>query len=153
MPYYTAPFTFDFVTSKIYVDVSSTDVDCSTLYSAIKQAQASEEGIIYERVGKGSGLNNLGSGVQVGLTVEILGDWQLQFPSGNYVARIAGGNFIGGPDGDPVAYTAGVQTLLIQSAASTVVVVGSGVTSQDKIDIISGVKASLTPVIEDSAFL
>lgn len=153
MPYYTAPFTFDFVTSKIYVDVSSTDVDCSILYSAIKQAQASEEGILYERVGKGSGLNILGSGVQVGLTVEILGDWQLQFPSGNYVARIAGGNFIGGPDGDPVAYTAGVQTLLIQSAASTVVVVGSGVTSQDKIDIISGVKASLTPVIEDSAFL
>jgi hypothetical protein len=101
-------------------------VDCATLYTAIKAAQASVEGIIYDRIGRGSGLNILGPGVQVGLTVEVLGDWQLRFPAGNYVARIAGGNFIGGPGGDPIAYTAGVQTLLIQSAASTVVTEGGG---------------------------
>jgi len=55
-----------------------------------------------------------------------LGSWQLRFPSGNYVARVAGGNLVGGPSGDPIAYTAGVQTLLIQSAASTVVTTGGG---------------------------
>jgi hypothetical protein len=108
------------------VDVGVQDVDCATLYTAIKAAQASVEGIIYDRIGRGSGLNILGPGVQVGLTVEVLGDWQLRFPAGNYVARIAGGNFIGGPGGDPIAYTAGVQTLLIQSAASTVVTEGGG---------------------------
>ena len=127
MPYYAAPFTFDFVTSRIDVDAGVDDVDCATLYSAIKAAQASEEGIIYDRIGKGSGLSTLGPGVQVGLTVELLGAWQLRFPAGNYVARIAGGNFIGGPGGDPIAYTAGVQTLLIQSAASTVVTAGGSV--------------------------
>jgi hypothetical protein len=80
------------------------------------------EGIIYERVGKGSGLNSLGPGVQVGITVELLGSWQIRFPAlGDYSARIAGGNLIGGPGGDPIAYTPGVQVLLIQSAASTVV--------------------------------
>jgi hypothetical protein len=121
MSFYVAPFTFDFATSRINVDVGSIDIDCVVLYAAIKAAQASTEGIIYDRIGKGSGLNSLGPGVQVGLTVEVLGSWQLCFPAGNYVARIAGGNFIGGPDGDPIAYTAGVQTLLIQSAASTVV--------------------------------
>ena len=121
MSFYVAPFTFDFVASRINVDVGSIDIDCAVLYAAIKAAQASTEGIIYDRIGKGSGLNSLGPGVQVGLTVEVLGSWQLRFPAGNYVARIAGGNFIGGPDGDPIAYTAGVQTLLIQSAASTVV--------------------------------
>jgi hypothetical protein len=126
MAYYTAPFTFDFVASRIDVDAGVQDVDCATLYTAIKAAQASEEGIIYDRVGRGSGLNILGPGVQVGLTVEVLGNWQLRFPAGNYVARIAGGNFIGGPAGDPIAYTAGVQTLLIQSAASTVVTEGGG---------------------------
>ena len=126
MAYYSAPFTFDFVTSRIDVDAGVDDVDCATLYTAIKAAQASVEGIIYDRIGRGSGLNNLGPGVQVGLTVEVLGDWQLRFPAGNYVARIAGGNFIGGPGGDPIAYTAGVQTLLIQSAASTVVTEGGG---------------------------
>lgn len=127
MPYYVAPFTFDFDTSKIDIDVGVTDIDCANLYSAIKEAQASQEGIIYERIGKGSGLNTLGPGVQVGLTVELLGPWQLRFPSGNYIARVAGGNLIGGPGGDPIAYTAGVQTLLIQSAASTVVTAGGSV--------------------------
>jgi hypothetical protein len=127
MPYYAAPFTFDFGTSRIDVDAGVDDVDCATLYTAIKVAQASEEGIIYDRIGKGTGLSTLGPGVQVGLTVEVLGAWQLRFPAGNYIARIAGGNFIGGPGGDPIAYTAGVQTLLIQSAASTVVTAGGSV--------------------------
>jgi hypothetical protein len=114
------------------VDAGVDDVDCATLYTAIKAAQASVEGIIYDRIGRGSGLNNLGPGVQVGLTVEVLGNWQLRFPAGNYIARIAGGNFIGGPGGDPIAYTAGVQTLLIQSAASTVVTEGgAGLTQAD----------------------
>jgi hypothetical protein len=126
MAYYVSPFTFDFTTSKIDVDVGSVDIDCILLYAAIKGAQASEEGIIYEKIGAGSGLSTLGPGVQVGLTVELLGDWQLRFPAGNYTARIAGGNLIGGPSDDPVAYTAGVQTLLIQSAASTVVTAGDG---------------------------
>jgi len=126
MPYYSAPFTFNFNTNSIAVDSGVTDVDCIALYTAIKLAQASEEGIIYDRIGKGSGLSVLGPDVQVGLTVELLGSWQLQFPAGNYIARVAGGNLIGGPGGDPIAYSAGVQTLLIQSAASTVVTTGEG---------------------------
>lgn len=121
MSVYIAPYTFNFSNSLIVVDSGSTDVDCIGLYNAIKLAQASEEGIIYDRIGKGSGLDSLGPGVQVGITVELLGSWQLYFPSGNYIARVAGGNLIGGPSDDPIAYTAGVQTLLIQSAASTVV--------------------------------
>lgn len=127
MEYYFAPFTFRFSSSIIDVDAGTSDVDCGDLYSAIKAAQASEPGIVFNRVASGSGLNILGPGVQVGLTVELLGSWQIRFPSGNYVARIAGGNLIGGPGGDPIAYTAGVQTLLIQSAASTVVTAGGSV--------------------------
>jgi len=121
MPYYVAPFTFNFDTSLVAVDSGITDVDCSTFYDAIKLAQASEEGIVYDRIGKGSGLDTLGPGVQVGITVELLGSWQLYFDPGNYIARVAGGNLIGGPGGDPIAYSAGVQALLIQSANATVV--------------------------------
>ena len=127
MSVYIAPFTFDFAVSKIDVNSGVVDVDCSTLYQACKSAQATEEGIIYERLASGSGLVALGPGVQVGLTLELLGSWQLRFPSGNYVARVAGGNLVGGPGGDPIAYTAGVQALLIQSAASTVVTAGGSV--------------------------
>jgi hypothetical protein len=126
MSYYVAPLTFNFGTSLISVDNGVTDVDCSALYDAIKLAQASEEGIIYDRIGKGSGLDTLGPGVQVGITVELLGSWQLYFQPGNYVARVAGGNLIGGPGGDPIAYSAGVQALLIQSANATVVATGGG---------------------------
>ena len=149
MAYYSAPFTFDFSASKIDVDVGATDIDCATLYAAIKAAQASEEGIIYDRVGIGSGLNVLGAGVQVGLTVEVLGNWQLRFPAGDYVARIAGGNYIGGPGGDPIAYTAGVQTLLIQSAASTVVTIGAGIptAAQNAAAVLAAAQA--TPIAAD----
>ena len=122
MAFYSAPFTFDFPASKIDVDAGVIDVDCLATYSAIKLAQASEEGIIYDQIGSGSGLDTLGPGVEVGLTVELLGAWQLRFQeAGEYTVRIAGGNLIGGPGGDPIAYTAGLQTVLIQSAASTVV--------------------------------
>lgn len=126
MPYYVAPFTFNFTTSLVAIDNGVTDVDCSTLYDACKLAQASEEGIIYDRIAKGSGLDTLGPGVQVGITVELLGAWQLSFPAGNYIARVAGGNLIGGPGDDPIAYSAGVQALLIQSANATVVTTGGG---------------------------
>jgi len=122
--YYVAPFTFRFPQAVIDVDAAVADVECISLYAAAKLAQASEEGIIYDRIAAGSGLSLLGPGVQVGLTVELLGAWQLRFGSGNYIARVAGGNLVGGPGGDPIAYTAGVQTLLIQSAASTVVTTG-----------------------------
>ena len=124
MSYYTAPFTFTFPTTYIDVDQGVTDVDVFSLYTAIKLAQASEEGITYDIAGKASGLNQLGFNVQVGITVELLGTWQLRFPAGNYIARVAGGNLIGGLSGDPIAYNPGVQVLLIQSAASTVVMVG-----------------------------
>ena len=124
MSYYVAPFTFNFQTDQINIDSGAVDIDCLGLYDSCKLAQASEEGIIYNRIATGSGLASLGPGVQVGLTVELLGSWQLRFPAGNYIARIAGGNLVGGPGGDPIAYTAGVQTLLIQAAASTVVTTG-----------------------------
>jgi hypothetical protein len=125
--YYSAPFTFDFAAVRIDVDAGTYDVDVGDLYTAIKLAQASAEGIINDRISSGSGLVALGPGVQVGLTVELLGSWQLRFPAGNYIARVAGGNLVGGPGGDPIAYTAGVQALLIQSAASTVVTAGGSV--------------------------
>jgi hypothetical protein len=126
MPFITGPYTFNFATSVIDVAEGVSDVDCGDLYLACKLAQASEEGVIYERIASGSGLVSLGQGVQVGLTIELLGAWQLRFASGNYVARVAGGNLVGGPGGDPIAYSAGVQTLLIQSAASTVVTADGG---------------------------
>ena len=132
MSYYLAPFTFVFSISRIDVDVGTVDVDCMALYTAIKLAQASEEGIVYERIARGSGLESLGQGVAQGITVKLLGLWQLYFKPGNYIARVAGGNLVGGPENDPIAYTPGVQILLILSAASTVVVSGGSSLTPDE---------------------
>ena len=149
MAYYLAPFTFRFETSVIEVDGGITDVDCGLLYAATRLAQASEEGILFSRVGQASGLNALGPGVQVGITVELLGAWQLRFTAGNYIARVAGGNLIGGPSGDPIAYTAGVQVLLIQSAASTVVTTGGAVATPAQVAAAVLAAAQAAPIHSD----
>lgn len=124
MSTYIAPFTFDFVGQIIRVDGGTASIDIGTLYEAIKQAQASTEGELYAPVAQGSGRVSLGGGVSVGLTVQLLDAWQVKFADGTYIARIAGGNLVGGPDGDPVAYSSGVQVQLTLSAASTVVSTG-----------------------------
>lgn len=126
MAYYVAPFAFAFPTSRIVVDAGFADVSVIDLYAAVKQARASEEGILYDAIAQGSGLVALGGGTAVGLTVKLLGGWQIEFASGNYIARISEGNLVGGPGEDPVAYSSGVQVLLIQSAAATVVSVSGG---------------------------
>jgi hypothetical protein len=126
MSYAVAPFTFEFGTSRVRVDVGAPDVSVLDLYAAIREARASEEGILYDAIGIGSGLVDLGSGTRVGLTVALVGSWQVKFAEGAYIARVADGNLVGGPGGDPIAYSAGVQVLLIQSAASTVVEVTEG---------------------------
>ncbi len=131
MAFYSAPFTFDFGTGLIQVDAGTTDFDVIELYAAVRDAQASEEGVLYGRIAAGSGLVALGGGVQVGITVELLESWQLRFAEGAYIARVTAGNLVGGPGGDPIAYSAGVQTLLIQSAASTVVTMGDAITVPD----------------------
>jgi len=114
-------FSFDHVKSLINVDPSQTSVDCQALYSKISQHQASAGGVIYDKIAVATGLNQLGPNVQTGITVELLGDWQLKFADGQYVASVLAGNLIGGLNGDPIAYSAGVQVLLVQSASSTVV--------------------------------
>lgn len=124
MAFYNAPFTFDFSASIITVDVGTSHIDCRTLYDAIKLAQSSEEGIAFSRIAAGSGLTAIAPGVRTGLTVVLLGDWRVQFPPGDYVATIDGGNLLGGPNADPLAASPGVTIILVQSAAATLIDVG-----------------------------
>ena len=121
MSFYNAPFTFDFETTRIDVDAGVTAIDCGRLYEAIKQAQASETGVIYRPIAIGSGRNTLGFGVRTALTLELLTPWQIRFPAGNYSVTISGGNLIGGPNGAPLADCPGVTIVVIQSAAATIV--------------------------------
>ena len=114
--------TVDFSSELIEV-ADQVDVDCQELINAIREAEASATGIANDQIAEATGKASLGAGVSVGITIELLGNWQLHFAEevGGYIAKIGGGNLVGGPGSDPVAYTSGVQVLLIQSAASTIV--------------------------------
>lgn len=115
----------NFIDELIYITSPQTDILCQDLINVIRDREDDEEGVLYDKIADASGKENLGEGVRVGITINLLGNWQIKFWTGNYIAKISGGNLVGGPGGDPVAYSAGVQVLLIQSAASTIIDLGS----------------------------
>ena len=102
------------------------------LLSDIRQAESTSQGMAYGKIADASGGESLGGTVAVGITVNLLDSWQVRFGAGNYIAKIYGGNLVGGLNGDPVAYSNGVQVLLLQSASSTMVATttGSGLSSE-----------------------
>lgn len=112
---------FDHALHLINITGAQSDLTCQDLINAIRTEEASATGIYYPQIATASGKESLGSGVSVGITVNLVDPWQVKFTAGNYIARVSGGNLVGGLGGDPIAYSAGVQVLLIQSAASTVV--------------------------------
>jgi len=120
---------FDWDNNLIEVQSPQNTLSIQDLINAIREAEASEIGMNYDIIATASGKEMLDSGVYVGITVNLV-NWQIKFWSGNYIAKIAGGNLVGGLGGDPVAYSAGVQVLLVQSAASTVVVTSDGLNAE-----------------------
>lgn len=119
----------DFDQELINITSPQNTLSCQDLIDAIRAEEASEVGITRDQIATGSGKESLGDGVFVGMTLNLIEPWQVKFWSGNYIAKIAGGNLVGGISGDPVAYSTGVQVLLVQSASSTVVVTSDGLNS------------------------
>lgn len=124
---------FDHTNHLINITSPQNTLSCQELIDAIRTEEASEDGIIYPQIATASGKEDLGSGVVVGMTVNLISPWQVKFWAGNYIAKVAGGNLVGGLGGDPIAYSAGVQVLLVQSAAATIVTqsTGSGLSAEE----------------------
>ena len=139
MPYST---TYNYVDREIVI--TPTPVEATTpvnitvpeLFASIREAEASEQGIIYPAIANASGRNQLSPGTETALTLELLG-WQMKFLGTGYLAQISGGNLIGGDNGDPFADHPGISVLNILSQAGTVVTVSGGgsIPEQDKLDI------------------
>lgn len=143
---------FDHTSSLINITSPQNTLSCQDLLDAIRTEEASERGILHPQIATASGKEDLGSGVSVGMTVALVEPWQVKFWADNYIAKVAGGNLVGGIAGDPIAYSAGVQVLLVQSAASTVVTLstGSGLSSEehDKLMAVPAATANATAVWE-----
>jgi hypothetical protein len=121
---YDDKYWFDFNTNIIEIQNPYISVDIQELVNAVRTAEATSVGIGYPQIGNATGKQSLGESVYVGITLELLNNWQLHFWADSYIAKVSGGNLVGGLAGDPIAYSADVQVLLIQSAASTRVVTG-----------------------------
>ena len=127
-------YVFDFQNTLIEITSPQTDVDIQELIDEIRTAEATTEGMAYAKIANAAGKESLGPGITVGITVELQNGWQLHFWEGAYVATIAGGNLVGGPAGNPVAYTNDVQVVLVQSANATIVSTGGSALTQEEHD-------------------
>ena len=127
-------YVFDFQNTLIEITSPQTSVEIQDLINEIRTAESTTEGIAYPKIANASGKESLSAGVTVGITVELQNGWQLHFWVGAYTASITGGNLAGGPAGDPIAYSAGVQIVLVQSANATIVSTGGSSLTQAEHD-------------------
>jgi len=142
-------YVFDFSAQIIDVTTPQVDVVVQDLVNEIRVQEASALGMAFPKIADATGKDDLGGGVRTGITLTLQPDWQLRFWLGNYTASITGGNLVGGLNNNPIAYTAGVQVRLVQSAASTLVSGGSALTTEEHNKLMSGLDVTVPAAVWD----
>lgn len=137
------PIVIDPTALLIRITSPTTTVDAQTLHDAVEDFMATPEGLLYADIlqpeGKIEDPTNPGVFSQIILVLSTL--WQIQFWGGSGYTRIYGGKLVGGVSDQPIKATgtAGDITVLESPVDGLTVVSGSGVTPQDKTDIVDGV--------------
>lgn len=98
------------------------------LINAIRTEEASERGITEPQIATAAGKDDLGGGVLVGITVNLLSSWKLSFAAGAYQATINGGNL-----SDALARidNTGSPQVLVQASAAATLVNGGATTPSE----------------------
>jgi hypothetical protein len=133
------------------IDITSpqTEVEAQQLANEIRRAEFQFTGMAYGKIADMSGKEDLGGGVITGITIELIPNWQIRFWEGTYTAKITGGNILGGLNGNPIAYTAGVQVIIVQSASSTLVYGSGGMTQAEHDKLMTGLDVSIPDAVWD----
>lgn len=130
--------TFDRLTKIIEVEAPATEIEVQDLANAIQQWQSLQENLDIPQVATASGKTKLSTGVVVGITLELLDNWQLKFedrPGPSWVQCVVKeGNLVGGILENPIATSTFVQVKLIQSAAATIVTTGGSALTAEEHD-------------------
>ena len=116
--------TVNFQSSRIQVSADQAALDVSALYEAIKDAQDSEQGIMYSPIAAGAGKFDLGGGRSSGLVVRLNTPWQIEF-LGSGQRTIDGGILVGGLGNQPVYFTTNIQVIMNRPADAFIVSTGS----------------------------
>lgn len=136
--------SFDYATKLIGVpQADAQPLTIQALVNAIRAEEASERGIANDQILDATGKADIGGGALTGITAALRSSWKLNFAAGAYQATVDGGNLADGLN--RVYNTGNPQVLLRMSAAAALVVSGSGITAQDKQDIVDGVWEKVLP--------
>lgn len=142
-------YQFNYHTQIIDVLYPQVNVDLNDLTNNIRAAEFANIGMAYPKICDATGKDNLGGGIYTGIVLYLYPNWQLRFWEGTYVATIRGGNILGGLNYQPIAYTAGVQVQVIQSASSTLVYGTGGLTEAEHDKLMAGLDISIPDNVWD----
>lgn len=134
--------TFDFTAKTISVEPARGPVLLvQDLLDAIRAAEFTDEGMLYTSIANGNGKQTLSGATAVGVTLELLNNWQVVPYGGSYQFVISGGNLVGGISDQPVAYVPNVQVVRELSANATVVTTGGSALTPTEAAQLAAVKA------------
>lgn len=142
-------YLFNYHTQIIDVLSPQVDVDLNELTNNIRAAEFDWIGLGYPKICEARGKDSLGGGIYTGIVLYLYPNWQLRFWEGTYTATIRGGNIIGGLNNQPIAYTAGVQVQVIQSASSTLVYGTGGLTAAEHDKLMTGLDITIPDAVWD----
>lgn len=124
----------------ISVTSPTTVVTIAELVTAIRNWEDELSSLTYPHVIDTDGKTDLKGGKYTAITLTISSMWQVQFWNGVTLGITQEGNLVGGVGDEPIKATGGMDTIIVNNEVGGVIIVsGSGVTDQDKTDIIDGV--------------
>lgn len=125
-------YGFDFSDSRIDIDAAVQNLDVSDLWTAIKQAQADQDGIIYDQVAVAEGLTELSTGISTFITVNLLDVWEINTLRSSGKFQVQGGNLVRNDGEDPFRDNPLITYInnLSQAGVVTTVSTGSGLSSE-----------------------
>lgn len=121
-------FLFDEFNRVITVEAPTTDVTVQEIINAIRDWEDELENMDIAKIATASGKESLGGGLAVGITLELLNNWQFKFEDRLgptwVICTVTGGNLVGGIAGNPIRESTYTQVRLILSAAGTIAGLG-----------------------------
>ncbi len=137
------PIVIDPGNQIVQITSPTTSVDAQVLHDAIEDWMATPEGMLYDAIIQPEGKieDPVNPGIFSQIIIILNSPWQIQFWGGSGYTRIYGGKLVGGLSDQPIKATgtAGDITVLESPVDGLTVVSGSGITEQDKNEIVDKV--------------
>lgn len=118
---------FNKTTKIITVESPQTTLTIQDLHDDIRLFEHLNQNLEVEQIAEASGKQDLGGGVTVGITLELINDWRLAFAArpgpDTVICTVSGGNLVAtnAYDNNPIYPTAFTQVVISQSSSATVI--------------------------------